>query len=438
MRSQGKGSQGKGSQGKGSQGMEGQSGGQGSLKGHEPVAVEARHIALAYGRTQVLRDISLRIEPGEFFALLGPSGSGKSTLLRLIAGFARQQSGTLLIGERDIGARPPWERNVGMVFQNYALWPHMTVNQNVAFGLEERRLPRAIIRERVASVLAMVDMGPLGDRRPGQLSGGQQQRVAIARTLAIEPQVLLLDEPLSNLDARLRVQTRQELVKLQRRLGVTTIFVTHDQEEALTTCHRIAVMDEGVIQQVGTPQELFDQPANRFVARFVGSVNLFTGRLTSQDGAAVFDSDELGRLVLPPGITVPGAGGAPGRGAAHGDASRGGASSGGTSSGGASSGGTAMGEGVDVAFRPHSVRLVPVGDAVVSIGAATPIDVATLDDGRIESIEFLGESERYTVRVGKAVVTADVAHERGRLPLDAGTRVRLEVPVSEIRLMAGG
>ena len=418
MRSQGMDSRGMDSQGADSRGTDSRVGGPGSLKGHEPVAVEARHIALAYGRTQVLRDISLRIEPGEFFALLGPSGSGKSTLLRLIAGFARQQSGTLLIGERDIGAKPPWERNVGMVFQNYALWPHMTVNQNVAFGLEERRLPRATIRERVAAALAMVDMGHLGDRRPGQLSGGQQQRVAIARTLAIEPQVLLLDEPLSNLDARLRVQTRQELVKLQRRLGVTTIFVTHDQEEALTTCHRIAVMDQGVIQQVGTPQELFDQPSNRFVARFVGSVNLFTGRLASQDGAVVFDSDDLGRVVLPPAITAPGAGSA--------------------SSGGASGGITAAADGVDLAFRPHSARLVPAGDAGASAAAPTPVDAAILDEGRIESIEFLGESERYTVRVGKAVVTADVAHQRGRVPLAAGTRVRLEVPANEIRLMAGG
>ena len=408
-----------------------------ALAGHPPVAVEARQIALAYGRTQVLRDITLRIEPGEFFALLGPSGSGKSTLLRLIAGFARQQSGTLLIGDRDIGAMPPWDRNVGMVFQNYALWPHMTVRQNVAFGLEERRLSRAVIRDKVAAALAMVDLSPLGDRRPGQLSGGQQQRVAIARTLAIEPQVLLLDEPLSNLDARLRVQTRQELVKLQRRLGVTTIFVTHDQEEALTTCHRIAVMDQGVIQQVGTPQELFDHPANRFVARFVGSVNLFTGRLAGQGGARAFESEDLGRVVLPATTAVPGAGTAGGGG---------GIGSGGGSGGALQGPAVANGEAIDLAFRPHSVRLVPLGGGeggegggADGGGGAGPLagDVAVLDDGRIESIEFLGESERYTVRVGKAVVTADVAHERGRVPLEAGTRVRLEVPASEIRLMAG-
>ena len=239
-----------------------------------PVGVDIRNVALAYGTTQVLRDITLSIQPGEFFALLGPSGSGKTTLLRLIAGFNQHQHGEVLIGGKDVTGTPPWDRDVGMVFQNYALWPHMTVAQNVAFGLEERRAPREKIRERVRDSLELVGLTGYETRRPGQLSGGQQQRVALARTLAIEPQVLLLDEPLSNLDAKLRVQTRQELRKLQQRLGITTIFVTHDQEEALTTCDRIAVMDQGVIQQVGTPFELFDHPVNRFVAGFVGSANV--------------------------------------------------------------------------------------------------------------------------------------------------------------------
>ena len=227
-----------------------------------PVAVELRNVALSFGATQVLRDITLSVAPGEFFALLGPSGSGKSTLLRLIAGFNRNQSGQVLIAGRDVGAIPPWRRDVGMVFQSYALWPHMTVAQNAAFGLEERKLPREEIRRRVAAVLELVELTGLEARRPGQLSGGQQQRVAIARTLAIEPQVLLLDEPLSNLDAKLRVQTRAELKKLQRRLNITTIFVTHDQEEAMTTADRMAVLDQGVLQQVGTPEALYDEPVN--------------------------------------------------------------------------------------------------------------------------------------------------------------------------------
>jgi len=241
----------------------------------EQVRVEARNIELSYGTTRVLHDVSLTVEPGEFFALLGPSGSGKSTLLRLIAGFNQHQSGQLLVGGRDVTGIPPWKRNVGMVFQNYALWPHMTVAKNVAFGLEERKLPRDEVKRRADAALELVGLTGYGERRPNQLSGGQQQRVALARTLAIEPQVLLLDEPLSNLDAKLRVQMRRELLRLHKRLGITTIFVTHDQEEAMTICDRIAVLDQGVIQQVGTPVELFDRPVNRFVAQFVGTVNLF-------------------------------------------------------------------------------------------------------------------------------------------------------------------
>ncbi|MEK7231246.1 MAG: ABC transporter ATP-binding protein, partial [Pseudomonadota bacterium] len=172
------------------------------------VKVEARNIAMSYGKTQVLRDINFAIEPGEFFALLGPSGSGKSTLLRLIAGFNQAQSGQLLIGGEDISRVPPWQRNVGMVFQNYALWPHMTVWDNVAFGLQERKLPKPVVEQKVAAALALVNLGDYARRRPNQLSGGQQQRVALARTIAIEPKVLLLDEPLSNLDAKLRVHMR--------------------------------------------------------------------------------------------------------------------------------------------------------------------------------------------------------------------------------------
>lgn len=268
------------------------------------VGIDIRNIALSFGSTRVLRDITLRVEPGEFFALLGPSGSGKSTLLRLIAGFNQHQSGELLVDGKDVTGTPPWLRNVGMVFQSYALWPHMTVWQNVAFGLEARKLSKPVIDQKVAAVLELVDLADFAQRRPGQLSGGQQQRVAIARTLAIEPQVLLLDEPLSNLDAKLRAQTRQELVRLQRRLGITTIFVTHDQEEALTTCQRIAVMDQGIIQQVGTPMDLFDFPVNRFVAQFIGSINLFPGSISREGNQIKFISPALGSVVLPKGLEL--------------------------------------------------------------------------------------------------------------------------------------
>ena len=354
----------------------------------DAVKVEASHIDLSYGATRVLRDVSITVEPGEFYALLGPSGSGKSTLLRLIAGFNRQQSGTLLIGGRDVSAVPPWKRNVGMVFQNYALWPHMTVERNVAFGLEERRLPRDDVRRKVGAALELVGLSGYEGRRPNQLSGGQQQRVALARTLAIEPQVLLLDEPLSNLDAKLRVQMRRELRRLHGQLGITTIFVTHDQEEALTMCDRIAVMDQGVIRQVGTPNELFDHPANRFVAQFVGSVNLFEGAIRRDRQRWIFASPVLGEVGLPDDLATV-------------DSAR-----------------------VEIAFRPHAVDFE--GRAVAG---------AMELDGVIDGGEFLGEFMRYEVRVQGAVVIADRPHRRGEPALARGTPVRMSVPAREVRLI---
>lgn len=237
------------------------------------VSVQCRNIRLSYGDTEVLRDVNLDVAPGEFFALLGPSGSGKSSLLRLIAGFNRHTHGQLLVDGQDITTLDTWQRPVGLVFQNYALWPHLSVWDNVAFGLVERRVDKAQVAERVGAALEMVGLSDYGQRRPSQLSGGQQQRVALARTLVVEPQVLLLDEPLSNLDKTLRVQMRQELLALQRRLGLTTIFVTHDQEEAMTTADRMAVLDQGVVQQVGSPMALYDEPCNAFVAHFVGTMN---------------------------------------------------------------------------------------------------------------------------------------------------------------------
>jgi iron(III) transport system ATP-binding protein len=241
------------------------------------VPIDIKGVNLSYGATQVLKDIDLSIQPGELFAFLGPSGCGKTTLLRLIAGFAQAQTGQVLLDGRDVAALPPWKRDVGMVFQSYALWPHMTVAQNVAFGLEERRKPRTEITAKVAKALELVGLSAYAQRRPAQLSGGQQQRVALARTIAIEPKVLLLDEPLSNLDARMRVSVRRDLRELQQRLGLTTIFVTHDQEEANTICDRIAVMEAGVIRQIGTPMELYEHPANLFVASFLGSANILEG-----------------------------------------------------------------------------------------------------------------------------------------------------------------
>jgi iron(III) transport system ATP-binding protein len=209
------------------------------------------------------------IQPGEFFTFLGPSGCGKTTLLRIIAGFVSPDEGLVYLGAEPVNNVPPWRRDIGLVFQNYALWPHLNVFENIAFGLRERKVAHGEIERRVAAVLEQVELSGTEKRRPSQLSGGQQQRVALARTLVIRPRVLLLDEPLSNLDAKLRIEMRLQLLKLQRDLGLTTIYVTHDQEEALAMSTRIAVMREGRVAQEGRPREIYERPADRFVAAFL-------------------------------------------------------------------------------------------------------------------------------------------------------------------------
>ena len=265
--------------------------------------IKIENVHLSFGQTEVLKGVNLDIKPGEFFAFLGPSGSGKSTLLRAIAGFGPNPKGRILIGGRDMVGLDTWVRNVGMVFQSYALWPHLRVRDNVAFGLNERRVPPKQIKSKVDAALELVDLADLADRMPNQLSGGQQQRIALARTIVVEPEVLLLDEPLSNLDASLRVQMRRELLRLQRQLGLTTIFVTHDQEEANTTSDRMAVLDGGVIQQVGTPQELYDQPSNLFVANFLGTANILEGHVETNGNQARFVTKTGDNLSLPQGGT---------------------------------------------------------------------------------------------------------------------------------------
>jgi spermidine/putrescine ABC transporter ATP-binding subunit len=247
-------------------------------------ATEVRLIDLkkSFGETEAVKDVNLIIEKGDFFTFLGPSGCGKTTILRMIAGFARPDKGKILFDGKEINDVPPWKRDVGMVFQNYALWPHMSVFENVAFGLKERRLPKSVVQEKTRKALVMVNLEGLEKRRPSELSGGQQQRVALARTLVIEPRLLLLDEPLSNLDAKLRIQMRQELVRIQRDLGITSIYVTHDQEEALTLSTRIAVMSKGKIVQVGTPKEIYENPKSEEVADFVGTSNFFSSQIVER------------------------------------------------------------------------------------------------------------------------------------------------------------
>ena len=242
--------------------------------------VTLRSLSKRFGEHLAVRDFSLEIPEGEFLVLLGPSGCGKTTTLRMIAGFVEPSAGRILFGERDVTELPPYRRNTGLVFQGYALFPHLTVFENVAFGLRMRKLDRAAIEKRATEALRLVRLETLGERMPRQLSGGQQQRVALARALAIEPEVLLLDEPLSNLDAKLREEVRVEIRQLQRRLGLTTVMVTHDQEEALSVADRLVVMENGEIRQIGTQRELYNSPSNQFVANFIGRTNFLPGAMS--------------------------------------------------------------------------------------------------------------------------------------------------------------
>ncbi len=351
--------------------------------------VDIENLNLSFGDTHVLKGIDLSIEPGEFFAFLGPSGSGKSTLLRAIAGFGPTPKGRILIGGEEIAHMPPWKRTVGLVFQSYALWPHMTVRKNVAFGLEERKLPAREIVTRVDAALEMVGLLDLADRRPAQLSGGQQQRIALARTLVVEPRVLLLDEPLSNLDANLRVQMRRELRALQQKLQITTIFVTHDQEEANTTSDRMAVLNDGVIQQVGTPMELYDNPANLFVATFLGTVNVLRGVMEDADGGAQFTSTDGARIPVD-------------------SAERGSRS---------------------LMFRPQNVVIT-----AADTDAGADADGMRLT-GTVRHVEFLGSIIRYGVAIGADTVLVDDRHQQGAPVFAIDSRVSLLLPKSQLTVL---
>ena len=245
--------------------------------------ISVQNITKRFGAMAAANDVTLTIEEGELFTLLGPSGCGKTTLLRLIAGFYAPDEGEIRFDDRRVNETPPHERGIGMVFQNYALWPHMTVYENAAYGLKLRKIDSGQIKERVHAVLEKVKLGGLDARYPGQLSGGQQQRVALARALVLNPKILLLDEPLSNLDAKIRIQVRAEIRKLQKELGITTIYVTHDQEEALTLSDRIAVFDKGRLLETGPPKTLYEHPRTRFVADFIGINNLVEATVTSVD-----------------------------------------------------------------------------------------------------------------------------------------------------------
>jgi putrescine transport system ATP-binding protein len=269
--------------------------------------VEVDRVTKSFGDFKAVDDVSLKIYKGEIFCLLGASGCGKTTLLRMLGGFEIPTSGRIFIDGEDMTGVPPYERPVNMMFQSYALFPHMTVEQNVAFGLKQDGVPKAEIADRVATMLELVKLGGLGKRKPHQLSGGQKQRVALARSLVKRPKLLLLDEPLGALDKKLREHTQFELVSLQDKLGVTFIVVTHDQEEAMTLASRIGVMNHGEIVQAGTPSEIYEFPGSKFVADFVGSVNIFEGKLVEDEPEHVrIASEELGGTIfVSHGISAP-------------------------------------------------------------------------------------------------------------------------------------
>lgn len=324
------------------------------------------------GGVRAVDAIDMNIREGEFFALLGPSGCGKTTTLRMIAGFEQPSSGVIRVGGQDVTNLPAHKRDMGMVFQSYALFPHRTVRENVGFGLRMRGMGKAEIAAKVDRALEMVSLSSLGDRRPGQLSGGQQQRVALARAIVIEPRVLLCDEPLGALDKKLRQQMQFELKELQKSLGVTTVFVTHDQEEALAMSDRIAIMNGGRVEQIGTPSEIYNAPQTRFAADFIGDTNLLSGTITTVGGRPALDVG--GALIqAPPGLS--------GR--------------------------------ISAALRPESITLTP--------GATDGLR------GRVESVNFLGASVLYKVGIGaEKMLLVRAPNEAGRPALGPGTQVGLD------------
>ena len=267
--------------------------------------LDLQDITQRFDQVVALDHLSLAVHQGEFFGLLGPSGCGKTTLLRVIAGFETPLTGCIRLDGLDLTTLTPYRRPVNLMFQSYALFPHLTVAQNIGFGLKQERRPKAIIAREVEAMMALVKLDGLAKRKPHQLSGGQRQRVALARSLAKRPKLLLLDEPLSALDKNLREEMRLELIHLQQQTGITFVIVTHDQEEALSMASRIAVMDRGVIMQVGTPQALYEHPDSRFVAQFLGDVNLFAGHITMSENGPGWIETEAGRLRAPERLTQP-------------------------------------------------------------------------------------------------------------------------------------
>jgi multiple sugar transport system ATP-binding protein len=347
------------------------------------------HVYKRYGEVVAVSDLNLEIRDGEFMVLVGPSGCGKTTSLRMIAGLEDITEGELRIGDKVVNDVAPKDRDIAMVFQSYALYPHMTVRDNLAFGLKLRKVPKADIEKRINEAANILQLEKLLERKPKELSGGQRQRVALGRAIVREPAVFLMDEPLSNLDAKLRVQTRAEIARLHQRLGTTTVYVTHDQVEAMTMGQRIAVMSMGLLQQVGTPQELYDHPRNRFVAGFIGSPAMNFMELPVGEGAASVGNDGVS-FGIPQVFR---------------EAVRG------------------SGERVVAGFRPEHLEL---GDVAGEVGTV---------QGTADVVEYLGNEELLHVSVGDADIVAIVDSSHRVRPGDV---VSLKVPLEKLQLFSTG
>lgn len=347
--------------------------------------VEYSNVAKYYGDVTAVEGATFDVEPGEFVALLGPSGAGKTTLLRMLAGFEETSEGALKLDGRDIGTVPPHKRNTGMVFQSYALFPHMTVRENIEFGLKRNGFDTAEIDDRISAVLEMVDLDGYGDRKPANLSGGQQQRVATARAVAIEPKVLLMDEPLGALDKKLRDQLQVELTELQSDLGITTLYVTHNQSEALTMADRIVVMSQGRIEQIGTPTEIYDEPATRFVAEFIGDANFFNGHLT--DTADSFNTNGGTTLTVNYGKTPTGT--------------------------------------PSVFVRPERMDITARGNG----------DNGNVIPGTVENVLFVGSTTRYHVDTADGELLVERQNQHVDAEFAAGDAVDVTWPIADTRVV---